>query len=144
MNKYIATRSQTGKPFGIATNTSEKREWYPLDSITALKPGLTLIYVSDNPEEISLVADAKRICRPDLIIECKVQRDWYEREGLEKVKFHHNSLKPRLGSHLVSSELVPEQVYEELGEAIHILNVGFDQFKLESIIRVLMQTENED
>ncbi len=144
VNRYIALRSQIGEAIGMSTVFSEKREWLPVSSVRALGSGLTLIYVADNPEEISLVADVDKICRPDLVIECREQKDWYyKREALEKVKLHHDSLKPRLGTYMVSRELVPEQELNSQEEDIHILTVGFDQFKLEPIISAL-QPESKD
>jgi len=143
INRYFALRSEfrTGAVW-TASNASEHREWYPLDCVVALRLGSTLIYVADNPEEISLVADAKKICRPDLIIEFREQKDWYEKEELEKVKLHHNVLKPRLGTYIVTREQVPNA--GQLGDGIHILTVGFDQSKLEPIISSLMKQEDED
>lgn len=169
MGGYLAVRSEFRQAMWTASNASEQREWYPLGSIGALAPSLTLIYVAGNPEEISLVADADRICRPDLIIECREQKDWFEKEGLEKIKLHHDSLKPTLGTYIVSREPVPEQAYKELvpeqvskepaseqeqkptreqepenqGADIHILTVGFDQSKLEPIVSALMQPESK-
>ncbi len=144
INRYFALRSEFRAAAAVwtASNASEHREWYPLDCVVALRLGSTLIYVADNPEEISLVADAEKICRPELIIECREQKDWYEKEGLEKVKLHHDILKPRLGTYIVSREQVPD--VGQLGDSIHILTVGFDQSKLEPIISSLMKQEDED
>ena len=115
VNKYVAIRSEFREAMWTASDASENREWYPLDSITTLElEDLILIYIAETPEEISLVADKERICRPDLIIECRGQNEWYEKEGLEEVKLHHGSLKPKLGTYVVSREPVPEQAYEEL------------------------------
>ncbi len=134
VNRYIATRSQIGEAFGTTTDTGDKMEWYPLDSVVTLESGLTLVYMADDPKEISLVADAQKICRPDFIIECREQKDWFEKEGLERVRLHHNSLKPKLGTYIVSKETVQEQDLEELGVGIHILTVGFDSSKLAPIV----------
>lgn len=165
MGRYLAVRSDFREAMWTASNASANREWYPLDSLAALEPGLALVYVADKPEEISLVADAKKICRPDLIIECRDRKDWLEKEGLQKVKLHHDSLKPRLGSYVVSRESVPEQGYKELipeqnseesprekpvleqeprKKDIHVLTVGFDQSMLEPVISILMKHENKD
>jgi hypothetical protein len=113
IDKYIAFRSDVNKAIATASNASSKREWYPNYSAITFGYGLTLVYLADKTEEISLVADAKRFCRPDLLIECREQKDWYENNGLEKVKLHHRILRPRLGTYIVSKEEVPEQVYKE-------------------------------
>lgn len=142
INRYFALRSEfrAGATW-TASNASEHREWYPLGCVVNLRLGSTLIYVADNPEEISLVADAEKICRPDLMIECREQKDWYEKEELEKVKLHHDVLKPRLGTYIVSREQGPD--VGQLGDGIHILTVGFDQSKLKPIINSLMKQEDE-
>lgn len=143
INRYVALRSEfRAIAVWTASDASEHREWYPLDCVVALRLGLTLIYVADNPEEISLVADAKKICRPELTIECREQKDWYEKEELEKIKLHHDVLKPRLGTYIVSREQVPDA--GQIGDGIHILTVGFDQSKLEPVISSLMKQEDED
>jgi len=164
VNQFFAIRQEIGKAVAVASNPSAKREWYSLDSIAALYPDQTLIYMDDNPEEISLVADRERICRPDLVIECKGEKGWYGEETLERIKLQHNTLKPIMGTYVVSRDTVPEQAYknlmtEESAEQtleqekleqvdvrqadIHILEVGFDQSNLEPIVNALMQQENE-
>jgi len=167
INRYVAIRTELGDAVFTAKDATEKREWYSLNSIRAkygsvtLRPNLT-IYVDDKLEDIALIADMGRICRPDLIIECMEQKGWPEKEGLEKVMLHHDILKPRLGTYIVSREPVPEEVYKELvpeevpqeptpqqepekrGEDIHILTVGFDQSQLAPIIDVLSNHKNTD
>lgn len=143
INQYLAFKSEIGKAFVNASNASEEREWYSLHSIGGLEPGLILIYVDDQPEDIALVTDAQKICRPDLIIACKYQKDWYNNEGLASIKVMHDSLKPILGTYIVSKEPVPGQEYQKQDADVHILTVGFDQAKLEPIVRALMQTENK-
>ncbi len=144
VNRYVALRSQMGKPYAIASITSEKREWLNPDSKSIVDPGITFVYVADNPDEISLVADAGKICRPDFIIECREQKGWYEQEGLERVKLHHDSLKPRLGTYMVSMEPVPDQEPEKQGMDIHILSVGFDSSKLAPIVNSINNDNQED
>jgi hypothetical protein len=134
LNRYVGVRSEFGAAIAKASNASQQRKWYPLDSVISLEPGLTLIYVAEKSEEISLIADVKKICRPDLILECREQKDWFEKEEMEKVKLHHDLLKPRLGTYIVSREPKPEQVLAELEDGIHILTAGFDANKLTPII----------
>lgn len=143
INRYVSARSELRPAMLRAANASEQRKWYPLDSVVALGPGLTLVYMADSPEEVSLVADKERICRPELIVECRGQEGWYEKEDLEKVRPHHDSLKPILGSYIVSLEPVPNQEPEKQEVGIHILTAGFDQSKLEPIVSVLMGQEDK-
>ncbi len=113
IDKYISFRSKVDRAIATATNASNKREWYPNYSAITFGYGLTLLYVANIPREISLVADAKRFCRPDLVIESRVQKGWHENGGLEEIKFHHSILRPRLGTYVVSKEIVPKQVYDK-------------------------------
>ena len=136
-NGYISVRAELESAIAIATNASEQKEWYPIDSLVSITPDLTLVYVADKPEELSIVADAKKICRPDLLISLHMQKDRFEEEELERVKSYHNSLKPRLGTYVVSKEAVPEHVLTEPEEGIQILPVGFDESKMAPIIGAL-------
>jgi hypothetical protein len=166
IDSYVAVGSALGRAYWGAANASKKREWYPLKAVkkeiygpAGLKPDL-LIYIDDRPQDVALIADADKICRPDLTIECREQKDWYEKQGLDEIKLHYDSLKPKLGTYVVSRELVSEQAYKELmpeevskgsaseqeqkptqeqepekqGAKIYILTVGFDQSKLAPIV----------
>lgn len=141
LNKYVSFRSEIGVSLATASNESEKREWYPVDAVAPLESGLTLIYLADKPEEISLVADIKKICRPDVIIACRVQKDWYEKEALEKIESRHLKLKPKMGTYIVSKGPVPVDKNEGLLEGINFLSVGFAKSGLEAIINALSKCE---
>ncbi len=162
-DQYISMRTELQDPIWISgLPPSDKREWFDIDSIRKkygkygqmIKWPDIVIYASDKLKELTLITDFHRFCRPDLIIDCREQKDWYEKQGLGLVKLHHDSLKPTLGTYIVSREPVPEQASQELtseqesaerqGEGIHILTVGFDQSRLAPIINALMQTENKD
>lgn len=134
MNKYIALGLEIGGSSAVASNASEKRDWYPVDSTSLTGIGLTLVYLADKPEDISLIADAERVCRPDLIIGCTVKEGSYLKEGFEKINYYHSRLNPRLGTYMVSRD---PMLNRSLREDIHVLNVGFKQQNLEYIINVL-------
>lgn len=148
INRYVAFRSESGTAMWTAPKFNDKREWYPSDSIKAryesvhLKPAFC-IYVDDTPESLALIADQERVCRPDLIIECVEQEGWYQEEGLETVKLHHDILKPKLGTFIASKEPVPEHILEELAGECRLLVVNLDQSKLDSIIDVLKPPAEE-
>ena len=136
--RYVSSRSQFGEPFSMTDNASEKREWFPRGSVPPLEAGLLLLCQGDNSYDISLFSDARRVCRPDIVLVCKPLQGWYEKEGLEKVKAYHQGLKPLLGTFVVCMGEVPELKPEEQMEGIHILTVGFDQSRLEPIIKALI------
>jgi hypothetical protein len=137
VNRYISLRTEIGESAVTATNASQKREWCFLDSITEWGAGFIPLYTADNPEEISLVADVKRLCKPDLIIDCKDQEKWFEQESLDQIQSQHECLQPRLGTYIVSMKTVPEHQQIKLPEGIHVLNVGFDDSKLEPIVKII-------
>jgi hypothetical protein len=140
LNGYVAIRSEIGRSLITAKNASKKREWYPFDQDLAPETGLTLAYLADSPEEISLVADARKICRPDLIIvQCGWQKDWYWKEGMEAVKSYHFKFKPKLGTYAVFKKPMPAYPQMENLDGIHNLTIGFDQSKLQIIIDVLLK-----
>lgn len=179
INRYIAIKTELGVANWTARQVSDKREWYPIDSIVKkynrvalqpdLQPDLT-IYVDDKPENVALIADFDRICRPDLIIECLTQKEWPGKADLERIKLRHDTLKPKWGTFIVSNEPVPGHVYRELmpqqasrepapGQVpikpapqeaekqvggMHILTVGFDQSKLEPLIELMAGQESGD
>lgn len=142
VDTYIAVRSEFENAMWIAANISREREWHTFDAISGrnglldLKPSL-ILWVADHPEDLALIADSRRVLRPDLIVECMAQRNWHKKDGLDNVKLRHNALRPKLGTYIVSRGFVPEHVREELGANIHLLMVGFDQSKLGPISDVL-------
>jgi hypothetical protein len=137
VNGYVSFKSRCGKAVAKAVNASEKRKWYPLDSVAPMIANLTLVYLADNPEDISLVSDVDRICKPDVIICTRENEKWYEKEGLKMVRSYHYSLKPTLGTYVVSREDMVDKNLGERDEDIHILSVGLDHCKLEPIVNAL-------
>jgi hypothetical protein len=118
-NRYVGFRTELGQAMFTAKNASAKREWYSLYSgKEQYGPALNwpdlLVYAADEPGDINLVADLEKICVPELIIECMGKKEWAEKDGLEKVKLHHDILKPKLGTYIVSREPVPKEVVKDL------------------------------
>ena len=155
LNRYFSLRSDISEPLAFATETSGNRDYYEFSSIKSIlpslmSPGVSFLYLADNPEDISLVADKKRFYRPDVIIECKTSDDWFSRNRLDTVKTHHRTLKPGAGTFIISRGTVPEQAYEELipanaenegGSDIRIIETGFDKQKLQPVIDILKQSD---
>jgi hypothetical protein len=143
LNRFVSIGSANVKALGRAANVNEKREWYLLNTITELEPTLNLIYIADSPEEISLVSDQEKICRPDLIIKCITRKDCLDEIQLDTIKAQHDNLKPKLGTYIVSKESVQVSPSIFLNEGIRVISVGFDQSKLKPIIRALGRSENQ-
>ena len=162
--RYFSFRPHIVEPEGEATNKSTKKEWLPLPVRTIINMGrnLILVYTDKELNELSLIADSKIICRPDLVIECVGLRKLFNENSLEKVKSYHDNFKPRLGTYIISSEPLIEEkpedkeaditssepIIEKMPEGqeadIHFLPVGFDQSKLEQIINLFINKENSN
>jgi hypothetical protein len=85
LNQFMAFRSEDGVAVWTVSKLSEKREW------TLIPPALVrlgypdiFIYVDKSPENINLIADSQRICRPEIIIQCIIRKEWSEKEAKEK------------------------------------------------------------
>jgi hypothetical protein len=170
LKRYVSIGTDLADATWTATEISSKREWHRLreqgGQFVPINnwPDL-VIYIDDKPEDIALVADFGRFCRPDIIVECMEQVDWYQNGGLEKVRNDNNFLKPRLGSYIVSRLPVPEQAHKDLipepvisekkteqdtsledkpreqVSDIHILTVGYDQSQLAPVIDALLSSK---
>ncbi len=119
MNRLFAIRSEILDAYWRAKSVSEKQEWLRLRAVAApylpiMRWPDVVIHTADQLDDLVLVADFGRFCRPDVIIECMEQEDWYQQEGLEKVKYFHDFLKPRLGTFVVSRVPVPEEAFKEI------------------------------
>jgi hypothetical protein len=72
-------------------------------------------------------------------LECRGQKGWLEKGELKKIKVVHDSLKPILGTYVLSKEPVPERAPKKQEAGIHILPVDFDKSKLEPLIDALLK-----
>jgi hypothetical protein len=102
-----------------------------------LHPYGTFICIGDDANEVSLIADEKRICHPDLIIGCSIQEPLNEEKVLAKIKLQHDILKPKMGTYIVSDMPVQGDENNQLDSNIHILSVGFEQSMLNAIVNAL-------
>jgi hypothetical protein len=102
-----------------------------------LESGVVLVYIADKAEDLSLVADVNRICRPDIVLECYGDDGWYQQEKLERVQLRHNALKPKIGTFIICRETVPELAASDLENDIKTITASFDITKLEPIVSTL-------
>ena len=132
LGRFVALHSEFVEPYWTAREVSRIAEW--LD-FTALKrdnglakirpdqkipPDLTkilpdvAIYLADDLNDITLIADHSRILRPDVSIEVMEDADWFERGKLSSVKRHHSVMKPRFGTFIICREPPPQAALDEL------------------------------
>jgi hypothetical protein len=118
-NRYVAITGDIADAVRSSVYVSDKREWLRIRELgiryrrAAFSWPDMVILTDDQLEDIGLVADFSRFCRPDIIVECQVQPDWWEKGGLERVKKDYDFLKPRLGSYVISRHPVPEAALNE-------------------------------
>jgi hypothetical protein len=132
LNCYVGIRSEFREGLYNAMNISSKREWTPVDTdlLIALDNGLTLLYAADRAEDIALVADATRFCRPDLVLWCVDSSSMNPEEALKTIEFCEARLNPVKGSFIISDEPWPEL-------AGRFLNSGLERSQLMPLIDAL-------
>jgi hypothetical protein len=138
LNGYAAMGSELADASWIASNASRRKKWDPLVSIKAklgsarLWPDLC-VYMSRKPEDIALIADSERMCRPDLIVECTEHGDQLQND-LRKAWLMHSVFTPKLGTFIVSRWPVPKGARQSIGEGIKLLTVGLDRSRLRPVV----------
>jgi len=154
LNRFIGIRSEFKEGIYNALNASHEREWYPVDVdlLILLASGLTLVYVDERPERVSLIADASKFCRPDLLLWCVDTQAVSRKEALGKMAIADLRLRPSRGSFIAANDSWPESgdpdelraLNEQMrGEAsrIRVLTVGFDCLQLSPVIEALCDAE---
>lgn len=145
LEKYVAFRTAIGKAIWRATYHSERREWLSIGAIieeygiTELKPDL-LLYLDNNLEDVSLVADSEKFCRPDLSIFFLGQLGEDENQtvrDLERVRLGHEILKPIRKTCVISNFHVPDRMLIGLDENIEVIHFGFNNLKWERLLELL-------
>jgi len=144
LGQYFSFRPNIVEPVGEANNKNMKMEWLPLPVLTIrnISSNVILVYMDRELDDLPLIADIKSVRRPDLIIECLGLKKMFDEKGLAKTKKYNEDFKPRLGTYVISNEVVIENIHEGQEEAIHFLPVGFDQSKLEQIINLFSEMGN--
>lgn len=107
----------------IARSLDQNREWYKLSGIqnkfgqANLWPDIA-IYTGEQWKDVVIAADTESVGRPDIILELRTEKDWYEREGLESIRRHYDVLNPKSGCFVVCLDEVPQAALEELAPKI--------------------------
>lgn len=147
LERYVAFRTEIGKALWRASYYSEKREWLAIASmieeygITELKPDL-LLYVGDNLEDVSLVADCDQFCRPDVSIFFMDQLEGAEdriARKMEGVRLAHQVLNPVRGTCVIAKNHLPENLMKGLDENIQVIHFGFNNLKWEDLMAHLQE-----
>ncbi|MDD2251572.1 MAG: hypothetical protein PHQ10_01230 [Dehalococcoidales bacterium] len=119
VKKYVGIKTGFIGVAWHARFVSEDREWIdqaPFHKVfTHLNPWPNImIYLDDSAENIKMVADKTRVCRPEWIIDTVAMRDFFNEKSISRIKAHNEMLKPFLGTAVVSREEAPAEAYEVL------------------------------
>ena len=145
LEKYVAFRTEIGKALWQASYHSDKREWFSIESmvekygVTALKPDL-LLYMDENLEDVSLVADCNKFCRPDLMLFFLDQLEADEETAarkMEAVQSAHAILRPTKGTCVISKHHVSNSLVKNPDSNIHFIRFGFNNLKWEILLNLL-------
>lgn len=144
LNKYVAFRTELGRATWEVENLNSNRQWYAIASviqkhgISDLRPDL-LLYTSENIREISLVADSKNICRPDIIVEYiddldnnKVALD----EKLQGIDFYNKVLEPTLGNVLLSMQDINGFKQDVSAGNSNLVQINYNNPQFDNIINL--------
>ncbi len=155
LSRFVGIRSEFQEASYNALNASPGREWDAVDTdlLVLLAKGLTLIYVSEKAEEIALVADVAKFCRPDMILWCVDTQNMNQSEVAAVMEGADHRLKPSIGSYIVTNDEwaespepeegdLPHQTGEE-ASGIHSLAVGYDRHKLLPIVEALVDPKDQ-
>ncbi len=137
LERYVAFRTEMGKALWRASYHSEKRQWFVISALlekygyAQLKPDL-LLYIGDKLEDVSLVADCEKLCRPDVAVFFLDQLDSEEERvvrKMESIRLAHDILNPLKGTFIFARDHLPESVDNRLDENMHVIQFGFDKMK---------------
>ena len=106
-----------------------------------------MIYAAEQAEDIALVADNSRLCRPDLVLWCVDSRSLSREAALELMEQADSLFKPTKGNYVIANNPWPEpaepieneQEAQPLEQAsrVHLLTVGYDHSKLMPVVEAL-------
>lgn len=158
LNRFVAFRSEFKEGLYNAINASNDREWIPLDTdlLVALDSGLTLVYVSEQAQDIAMVADATRLCRPDLVLWCLETDSISREEALAQIADYDSRIRPVRGSFILAEGHWPEpesppaeigdraeaEVKVEESAGIRLLEAGFDPTLLGGVVEALAEAQS--
>lgn len=151
IKKYVAVRSGANNALATAFDTSGKRKWLDIETVSQTSYGMrlsdvTLIYIADNADDIALIADKKKFCRPDIIVECKIYSPQLAEDLLEDITSHYTALQPRIAAFLVLPTAM--ETLDRSSKAVFdnyvLLTPSFDNNKLALIVEAIAASETEN
>lgn len=101
-DRYVAVRFGFRTPTNPAKDPPREREWLSVSPDFKLESDVILVYMGDNLLSVSLLAEVRRVCRPDVFIKYRVDESQDLNEWLERARLNNEALRPKQGFRLVS------------------------------------------
>jgi len=109
------------------------------DTSLALASRVMLLSFMDSAEKIPIFADIYEctLTSPHWMIEFAAGNELRDSSAIEEANLHLEALNPKLGTCLVIADPEAESGAEDVPENIHVVAAGFDQSKLQAIVKEL-------
>ncbi|MBN1369244.1 MAG: hypothetical protein JW954_03270 [Dehalococcoidaceae bacterium] len=152
LKKYVALKTGFVEPNWKARILSDERQWLDLKPMvqvfTALNPWPNvMLYIGDHPDDIRVVADKYRLCRPDIILDTLTGKEQPDSAVINRIKDHHRLIKPVSGGGVVCRTRVDLDSLTDAGDseetgaltpAVKSVDAGYDYARLAEAFEELM------
>ena len=135
LNGFISFRSGMHNAVATAINSSDERQWCPYETPVYSESHPLFVYTDSNPGNINLVADATRICRPDLIIQTTSLTGASREQSLARSVYWQESLCPSLGTVLIGEYL--KDTVGEIPNGVQLLETRLEPATLFPIVEII-------
>jgi hypothetical protein len=136
VNAFVSSISKMSRPGAIATDKNPRRDWSRYLDLNILDGDMSLLYLSSDLNDISLVADQLYLCRPDILLITRISANWDDKDR-EDIIAANQALNPALGTYVISKLPIPVKDDDFASQRCHLMNIDFDQTRLEPIIDTL-------
>jgi hypothetical protein len=150
LEKYISFRTVLGRAIWEASSVNRERDWLLIEDIiknhgsTQITPSL-MIFIDDNIENISYVADSKRIAVPDFIFEVLDRYNKKRKIKIEKLRKYNKILEPKYGSYFVENfkkEMLAKNGENELNSLV--IDAGINHLNKNELNKILENYKNNN
>ncbi|NLO72444.1 MAG: hypothetical protein GX102_16200, partial [Porphyromonadaceae bacterium] len=140
-NIYLSISPDVTQPMTFISGSYPDREWLPASTYGLLSPRHTMIYIDENPNNLSLISDLYKTCRPDLLLDFHTEEKPSLEDCLDNIKSCHNQVKPTIGTFIITDTIQNEHFCNNLGDGINLLPVGLDESKLAPLIDSIIKSK---
>jgi hypothetical protein len=125
--------------FWTATDYNSKRKWHDLHFFRGslgLQSAM-IVYIHDKLEDTALIADSKRIAKPDAILEF-IGSDESPENGFERAAKYKDNLMPNSGVFIILPYSSIKSFDTRFESHIKVITVGLEPAKLKPLAKVLI------